>query len=333
MPNIDQPQLSGETIATLGENESLKRTISRLGLASAALVGPGDDSAVVAAPDGRFTVTTDTLVEGHDFRLDWSSAYDLGFKAVASNLADVAAMGAVPTSLVVSLVAPSGTAIEWLEGFADGLSAGCAELAPGCGVVGGDLAAGPVVMVAVTAHGDLEGREPVLRSGAKPGDRLAVAGTLGHAAAGLALLSGGVAEQIAAYDQFVEIQRAPRPPLAAGPRAATAGASAMLDLSDGLSRDAARIAKASNVSIRINRRDLSGFEAMLEQPAMALGQHALAWVLDGGEDHSLLATFGPNAEIPREFKVIGEVIAPVADAPVLLDNEPLAEGGWDSVRG
>ncbi|OXE35602.1 MAG: thiamine-phosphate kinase, partial [Phenylobacterium zucineum] len=158
--------MSGETIASLGENESLRRTISRLGVAAAALVGPGDDSAVVAAQDGRFTVTTDTLVEGHDFRLDWSSGFDLGFKAVASNIADIAAMGAVPTSLVVSLVAPSSTSIEWLEAFADGLSAGCAELAPGCGVVGGDLAAGPVVVIAVTAHGDLEVVRRLLRSGA-----------------------------------------------------------------------------------------------------------------------------------------------------------------------
>lgn len=331
---INEPQpATGETIASLGENESLRRTISRLGSAAAALVGPGDDSAVVAASDGRFTVTTDTLVEGHDFRLDWSSGFDLGFKAVASNIADVAAMGAVPTALVVSLVAPSDTAIEWLEAFADGLSAGCAELAPGCGVVGGDLAAGPVVMVAVTAHGDLEGREPVLRSGAKPGDLLAVAGTMGQAAAGLALLSGGSPEQVAAYDQFVAVQRSPRPPIAAGPRAATAGATAMLDLSDGLSRDAARIAEASGVTLRVNRRDLSGFEAMLEQPAMALGQHALTWVLNGGEDHSLLATFGPNAQIPREFKVIGEVLEAQADRPVLLDDEALPEGGWDSVRG
>ncbi|MEY4494683.1 MAG: hypothetical protein RL570_798, partial [Actinomycetota bacterium] len=92
-----------ETISSLGENESLKRTIARLNISDHALVGPGDDSAVIKAPDGRFVVTTDTLVEGHDFKLDWSTGYDLGWKAVASNIADVAAMGAVPTALVVAV--------------------------------------------------------------------------------------------------------------------------------------------------------------------------------------------------------------------------------------
>ncbi|MFM6963084.1 MAG: thiamine-phosphate kinase, partial [Micrococcales bacterium] len=279
------------TIAQLGENESLRRTIARLGTTPSALVGPGDDSAVVAAPDGRFTVTTDTMVEGHDFKLDWSSGFDLGFKAIASNIADVAAMGAVPSSLVVALICRPDTEIEWLESFADGLRAGCEQLAPNASVVGGDLATGATTVVAVTAHGDLEGREPVLRSGAQVGDVVAVAGTLGKAAAGLALLQSGNADAINSYDELVDFQRRPLPPIAAGVTAAAAGATAMLDLSDGLSRDAARIAKASGVTVSFSRRDLQGFEAMLEEAARAIGANAFDWVLDGGEDHSLLATF------------------------------------------
>ncbi|MGN6501414.1 MAG: thiamine-phosphate kinase, partial [Pseudolysinimonas sp.] len=176
------------TLGELGEAEALRRIFPRLPDAAAALVGPGDDAAVLAAPDGRFVVTTDTMVHGPDFRLAWSSPHDLGWKAAATNLSDVAAMGARPTGRVVALAAPADTPAELLEGLADGRRDACAELAPGCGVVGGDLAVSATLVIAVTAFGDLEGRDAVLRSGARPGDVVAVSGTLGVAAAGLALL-------------------------------------------------------------------------------------------------------------------------------------------------
>ena len=320
-----------ETVAQVGENEALKRTIARLNASEHALVGPGDDSAVIASPDGRFTVTTDTLIEGHDFRLDWSSAYDLGWKAVASNIADVAAMGAVPTSLVVALTVPGRTEVSWLEHFADGLKAACVNLAPGCGVVGGDLASSDKVMISVAAHGSLEGREPVLRSGAQVGDVLAVAGTLGRAAAGLALLESGNRDAISAYDDLVNVQRRPNPPIKAGVEAAVAGATSMLDLSDGLARDAARIAKASGVTLQIDPRMLQGFEAVIEEAARAIEANPSDWVIGGGEDHSLLATFPADAKLPRAFKAIG-VVLPQGPAPVMLGANPLQERGWDSSR-
>ena len=319
------------TIADLGENESLRRTIARLNVSSSAIVGPGDDSAVMAAPDARFTVTTDTMVEGHDFLLDWSSAYDLGWKAIVSNVADVAAMGAKPTSLVVALICRSNTEIEWLEAFADGLRAGCNALAPEAAVVGGDLTVADTTVIAVTAHGDLEGREPVLRSGAQVGDIIAIAGTVGRAAAGLSLLQSNNKDAISAYDEVVGFQLRPLPPIAAGIEAALAGATSMLDISDGLSRDADRIAKASGVTLAIHRRDLQGYEAILEEPAMAIGANAFDWVIDGGEDHGLLATFPRDAKLPRAFKPIGEVLKKGAYR-VTLDGAPLDEGGWDSVR-
>ncbi len=323
---------TAETIASIGENESLKRTISRLNASSSALVGPGDDSAVISAPDGRFVVTTDTLVEDHDFRLDWSSAYDLGWKAVASNIADVAAMGAVPTALVVAVTAPGHTQVSWLEAFADGLRAACERLAPGCGVVGGDLAASDQMVISVAAHGSLEGREPVLRSGAQVGDQIAVAGTLGRAAAGLTLLQSGNSDAVSAYDELVNLQRRPNPPIAAGVAAAVADATSMLDVSDGLARDAARIATASAVTLQLDPMQLQGFEAVLEEAAMAIGHDAKIWVLSGGEDHSLLATFPAGAAIPRAFKPIG-VVVPQGPSPVMLGAQPLPESGWDSVRG
>ena len=320
-----------ETVAQVGENEALKRTIARLNSSEHALVGPGDDSAVISAPDGRFTVTTDTLIEGHDFKLDWSTGYDLGWKAVASNVADVAAMGAVPTALVVALSVPGTTPVSWLEHFADGLKAACLALAPGCGVVGGDLAASEQVMISVAAHGSLEGREPVLRSGAQVGDIVAVAGTLGRAAAGLALLESGNRDAVSAYDDLVNVQRRPNPPIQAGVAAAIAGATAMLDLSDGLARDAARIAKASSVTIQIDLMHLQGFEAVLEESARAIEANPGDWVIGGGEDHSLLATFPAGATLPRAFKPIG-VVLPQGPAPVMLGAQALPERGWDSSR-
>ncbi len=316
-----------ETVGELGENEALKRTVARLNQGEYTLVGSGDDAAVIKAADGRFVVTTDTMIEGHDFRLEWSNGFDLGFKAVATNVSDVAAMGAKPTSLVVAISVPATTKISFLEDFADGLRTACEQLAPGCAVVGGDLAASDQVFISVTAHGDLEGRDPILRSGARVGDIVAVAGTLGRAAAGLSLLFSGDKDAISAYDALVGVQLRPEPPIAAG---IGVHATSMLDVSDGLSRDAARIAKASGVAIRIKGQDLQGFEAMLDDVALRLGVSSRDWVLFGGEDHSLLATFAPGVQIPRAFKPIGVV---AEGSGVWLDERELPESGWDSIRG
>ncbi len=320
------------TLANLGESESLSRTIGKLISGEYAIVGPGDDAAVVASSDGRFVVTTDTMIEGHDFKLEWSSGFDLGFKAIASNVADVAAMGAKPTALVVAIALPGHTQISWLEDFAAGLNAGLTQLAPGASVVGGDLASADQVFISVTAHGDLEGLEPVLRSGAKPRDILAVAGTLGKAAAGLALLESEIADAKNAFDEFVSIQLRPTPPIAAGVLANKAGATAMLDVSDGLAKDASRIAKASNVTVQIDKSALLGFEAVLELAALRLEVTPENWVLFGGEDHSLLATFPEGSSIPKEFKPIGRIL-PASDVLVQLDDLELQANGWDSIRG
>ena len=320
------------TLANLGESESLARTIGKLIQGEYAIVGPGDDAAVVNSSDGRFVVTTDTMIEGHDFKLEWSKGYDLGFKAIASNVADVAAMGAKPTALVVAIALPGDTQIAWLEDFADGLNAGLTQLAPGASVVGGDLASADQIFISVTAHGDLEGLEPVLRSGARPGDILAVAGTLGKAAAGLSLIESEIADAKNAFDDLVSIQLRPMPPIPAGVLANKAGATSMLDVSDGLAKDASRIAKASGVTVQIDKSALLGFEAVLELAALRLEVTPENWVLFGGEDHALLATFPEGAEIPKEFKPIGRVLPP-SDVLVLLDDVELQANGWDSIRG
>ncbi|AYG02165.1 thiamine-phosphate kinase [Gryllotalpicola protaetiae] len=297
------------TLAEVGEIAVLARIFPRLPEADAALLGPGDDAAVLAAPDGRYVVTTDMLVHGPDFRWEFSTPEDLGWKAAATNLSDVAAMGARPTALVVGLAAPSSTPVDVLESFADGLRLACAELAPGCGVVGGDLSTSDVFTVAVTAFGDLEGRPPVRRSGARSGDVVAVAGELGVAARGLRLLfEHGRVEALRIDDHAVRRQLRPVPPIALGTAAAEAGASAMMDLSDGLVLDARRLAQASVVDLELDPLD--------DDQAR------------GGEDHSLLATFSAGAELPDGFRSIG-VVAPGTGRVRIGGREFVGLGGWD----
>ena len=169
--------------ATLGEFGLIARVVARLGTTPGVLLGPGDDAAVVAAPDGRVVATTDVLVEGVHFRRDWSSAYDVGRKAAAANLADVAAMGGTGTALLVGLAAPADLPVAWAEALADGLRDEAALV--GAAVVGGDTVTADRIVVSVTALGDLAGRAPVTRSGARPGDVVVLAGRMGRSAAGL----------------------------------------------------------------------------------------------------------------------------------------------------
>jgi len=311
-----------DTLGGIGELAVLARIFPRLPTAASALLGPGDDAALVAAPDGRFVVTTDMMIHGPDFRLAWSTPHDLGWKAAASNLADVAAMGAVPTALVVAIAAPADSPVSLLEGIADGLRDACETLAPGCGVVGGDLSVSATLTIAVTAFGDLEGRVPVLRSGAAPGDIVAVAGVLGEAAAALRLLFAEAVDASGRPDAALATalrsrtapQLAPSPPIAAGRAAALARATAMLDLSDGLAIDSARLARASGVGIDFT--------------AAALGDDRTL-ALAGGEDHSLLATFPPDVVLPAGFRRIGVC---VDGEGLTVDGSPHDSAGWDPYR-
>ena len=332
------------TVADAGERAVLAEVLARIPIGEAEL-GPGDDAAVLAAPDARFVVTTDTMIEGPDFRRAWSSPVELGRKAIASNLADVVAMGARPTGLVVALAMPRDTEVAWVAGLADGFAQGLAQLWPGCGVIGGDLATAPVAMLAVTAFGSLDGRAPVTRSGARPGDVVAVAGPLGRAAAGLRLLferavdTSGEADAaglvaLRASDPLVaalvDQQLAPNPPLRAGVAAAEAGASAMMDMSDGLLLDADRLAIASEATLEL---DTALVAADVGALAGLFGREiALRLVLGGGEDHSLLACFPPGVALPEPFRPIGRVAA-AGEHRVLVDGAPADPAGWDPYVG
>src|SRR5918993_2023408 len=298
-----------DTVRVVGEFGVIGRVLAQAGSARVTQVGPGDDAAVLRTTDGRFVATVDVLVEGRHFRRDWSSAEDIGHKAAAANLADVAAMGGTATALVVGVACPPTTPTSWLEGVATGLAEECAPL--GAAVVGGDTVASAAdsasVVISVTALGDLGGRAPVLRSGARPGDVVAVAGRLGWAACGLAVLRRGFTSPIA----VVAAHRRPTPPYAAGPGAAEAGATAMCDVSDGLLADLGHIATASRVVIDLDRAALvrACLEPVgpLQQVGSALGADPLSWVLTGGEDPPLAATFPPRTALPVGWIPIGEV--------------------------
>jgi thiamine-monophosphate kinase len=286
---------SETTVGDLSEKEILARIAARTGTAEQALVGPGDDAAVLRV-SGSLVATTDTLIEGPDFRSEWSDGYSLGWKAAAVNLSDIAAMGARPTALLVALAMPNRTPISYVERMADGLRDACDHLAPGCAVVGGDLTQSDALTVAVTALGDTGGRAPVLRSGARPGDTVALAGEMGVSARGLAILFDrfdGSAPDLTVLSgeerHAVERQLCPVPPV--------------------------RLADASGVTIDLDSSLLGA------DPRSALS---------GGEDHALLAVFA--ADVPAGFRAIGRVRHRETD-PVLVDGAPFAgRAGWDPYR-
>ena len=310
------------TLGELGEFDVIDQIVRKLSPGSGVLLGPGDDAAVVAAADSRVVATTDLLVEGRHFRRDWSEAYDVGRKAAAQSLADVAAMGAVPTAVLVGLAAPGSLPVDWATSLADGLRE--ESESAGAVVVGGDLVRSETLTIAVTALGSLEGRDPVTRAGAKAGDVVAVTGRLGWAAAGFAVLSRGFRSPRV----LVEAHRRPSPPYAQGPRAALLGATAMIDVSDGLIQDLGHVAAASGVLIDL----ASGvFEVpeVFQDTARALSADPLTWMLAGGEDHALAACFPAEVVLPEGWQVVGRVSQ--GEGIVHVDGEPYdGPGGWQA---
>jgi thiamine-monophosphate kinase len=311
------------SIAETGEFGLIARIVARLDAGPATLLGPGDDGAVIAAPDGRVVASTDVLVEGRHFRRDWSAAADIGHRAAAANLADIAAMGAKPTALLVALCVPPDLDPAWAEELADGLSAEAALVE--ASVVGGDMSASPTLTVSVTALGDLQNQNPVVRGGAQPGDVIALAGRVGFAAAGYTVLSRGFRTP----KLLVEAYRRPSVPYAQGPIAARHGATSMIDVSDGLLQDVGHIATASVVGVDIHT---DGFDvpAPMRDAAAALGVDPYVWLLAGGDDHALVATFPPGVTLPEGWQRIGSVHEGTG---VTVDRKPWTGGtGWDHFR-
>jgi thiamine-monophosphate kinase len=341
---------SGGSVADLGEWGLIAALAARMPAGPYSRLGIGDDSAVVAAPSGSVVAAVDLLLEGRHFLLSRSSANDIGAKAAARSLADIAAMGAVPTALLVALAAPGTLKARWALDLAAGLAAEASRA--GAGVVGGDTARADSVLISVTALGDLAGRPPVRRAGARPGDVVAVTGPLGHSAAGHALLAAGVES----FPELVAAHRRPAPPYDAGPEAAVVGATAMIDVSDGLLADLGHVADASGVWADVDSAALAPGEMLARAAAAVLSSSASSagtdragspaalareWVLTGGEDHSLVATFPPAVALPARWRVIGQVRetsaalepGPTPVGRVTVDGAPYeGPGGWEHFR-
>ncbi len=297
-PSSDLGTAGSRTLADVGEFPAIAALTERFGAGERVLLGPGDDAAVVRVDGGRVVVSTDVLVDARHFRRDWASAVDIGHRAAAQSLSDLNATGAVATAVTVGLAAPGHVELSWVLGLADGLAAECDLV--GASVVGGDLTRSDVLMIAVTALGEMQG-PPLTRSGARPGDEVALRGRQGWAAAGLAVLSRGFRSPRAA----VEAYRRPEVPYGGGAEARAAGVTALIDLSDGLLSELGHVAAASGVAVDV-RSELLPVGEPLRSVAAAVGADPLSFVLGGGDDHALVGTFAAGTA-PAGWTVIGTV--------------------------
>lgn len=312
----------GATLADAGEFGLTAAFAARFEQGPHVFVGPGDDAAVVRTPRGHVVVSTDVLVEGRHFRRDWASAADIGRRAAAANLSDVNAMGGTAHSLTVGLAAPADLPAQWALDLADGIAQEAALV--GACIVGGDLTTAGEVVVAITVMGTCD-QAPVLRSGARAGDVVALAGRQGWAAAGLAVLGRGFRSPRV----LVEAYQRPQPPYGAGAAAAAGGATSMIDVSDGLVADLGHVASASGVAIDLDSASFDLAEP-LHAVGAATGVDPLQFVLGGGDDHALLATFAPTTVLPEGFIAVGSVAEPGEAGPVVtVDGAPYdGPGGW-----
>jgi thiamine-monophosphate kinase len=308
------------------EFDLIEAISERLPADSARLRVPsGDDAAVVEAL-GASAVSVDAIVDGVHFSLDAFTPEAVGRKALAAGLSDLAAMGAVPGEAYVVVGAPVETDDEQLLGIADGL----AEVASreGVTVAGGDLVGSPVLILSVTSIGyEPEGGRLVTRAGARPGDLLAVTGELGGAAAALELVrpdreaGGALTEEL--REALLARQLDPHPRLAAGRALAGAGASAMIDISDGLGADAGHLARSSGCRLEIDLERLPVAEGVA---AIAGGDDsALELAASGGEDYELLVSLAPES-LPKAREAVG------AEGTELTEIGYATEGGGVALR-
>jgi thiamine-monophosphate kinase len=283
------------------------------------------------SPGHRLVVTTDVLVEGLDFTAELSEPEDWGWKAVAANLSDLAAMAAEARWLVLALTVPEATPVATLERVYAGVREACQayEVA----LVGGDVSAGPALSLAVTALGEAE--RPVLRSGARPGDRLAVTGPLGAAAAGLALLQSrdpAAGELLGRFPALAAAHRRPQPALAMGLALARAGATAMIDVSDGLAGDALHLAESSGVGVEIHDATVP-LAPGVPETATLLGLDPLELALGGGEDFVLAAALPRAADLGGVLDCGRFTADPTQRVRVTRAGpQPLTGLAWDHFR-
>jgi len=345
----------GRRVVDLGELALLARIAERVGVPGGPVVcGIGDDAAAVRPTPGALVLmTTDALVEDVHFRRATSAPGDVGWKALAINASDIAAMGGTPKHAVVSLMLPGDLEAAWVDGLYDGLLEMAQEA--GIAVVCGNLAQAPAIIVDVALLGEVEPDCLVRRTGARLGDLVAVTGMLGRAAAGLLALEAGSGDQgrrggsgppgsDSAWAQAVAAQRRPRPRLAEGRAlAATRALRAMIDLSDGLALDLWRLCEAGGLGVRLDAERIP-VDASAAAIAEATGRQPLDLALHGGEDYELLFAVSP-ADADRVLErlaqqtgtaatVIGAFTESSVGRTIVRGDErrPLEPAGWTHFR-
>jgi thiamine-monophosphate kinase len=288
-------------------------------------LGIGDDASLLEIPPDRTLVTTvDTLVEEVHFRRDWTGPEDLGWKSLAVNVSDIAAMAAEPLAAFLSLALPPETEVAWVESFIRGMAECAWEY--GCAIAGGDtVRSRERVAITVTLLGTVERGRALLRSGARLGDAICVTGTLGDSAAGLALLQKGKGgpgprgKRVKTLDTLIIAHLRPRPRLdAARALAASGQVTAMMDLSDGLASDLRHLTARSGVGARVWRNSLPVSDAV-SAVAPLLGVDPTEWALHGGEDYELLFAAVPQSiELLRPMRVPITVVGTIVEEGVWL---------------
>lgn len=302
----------------------------------------GDDASILRLPPGsELVATADALIEEVHFRRDWSRPEDVGWKSLAVNVSDLAAMGARSLAALISIALPPDVPVRWIDRFYAGLHECAREY--GCPITGGDTVRAPRhIALSVTALGTVPTGQAVRRSGARVGDLVCVTGVLGDSGGGLALLQNGQSRS-RKYAALLERHRRPRAQSAAGPALAEAGlATAMMDLSDGLGSDLRHLARASQVGARIEAERLP-ISDDARQAARRLKQDPLRWALYGGEDYELLFTVSPDrfAEVPPAlgpFGIVATIIGEITPRKVTLVHEdgreaPLRPEGFAHFAG
>ncbi len=324
-----------QTVADIGEFGLIDRFAARLGAPPEGETWAGDDAAVVKTPGSTLLYTTDLLIEEIDFDMGYASGADIGWKALAVNVSDIAAMGGQPHHALVGLGVPADCPLASADGILDGLLAAASRW--DVHVVGGDISRSGSLVLYVALVGVAES-EPVRRSGARPGDAICVTGTLGGAAGGLALLRGEVAAEAPVRRRLVSRQLRPEARLEEGRRLAALGATSMIDVSDGLIGDLFHLLDASELGCRVVP------EAVPVDPdliPLGTGLDPFRAALSGGEDFELLFTLADDAVQRAQASLAGlgthvtRIGATQEGNRRLLGDGPLpaaGELGWDHLR-